>query len=903
MLTVQATKFYLPEPVANEIVRAELLARLRSARPRRVTLICAPAGFGKTTLAATWLREPGVTRPPDYPAPHVAWYALNATDNDFATFVTTLVAAIRYSAPAVLADWVDLDRRPTLPKPEYVAAELAAALNLSERLIVALEDYHLITDDGIQQLITRLLRLMPPNLHLAILTRHDPPLGLARLRAYGDILELRAHDMAFSRDEAARLLHNILGEPPDPATVQVLWEQTEGWLVGLRLAALSLQTAADPARFLADFRHHGSRHIADYLIDEVLRGQPAAVEDFLLRTSILDRLHGPLCAAALGIDRPAGQARLEQIVAQDLFVTPLDDYGGWYRYHSQFQTLLRQRLPGRVGDQEVTALHRRAADWLAAHDRVDQALPHYLAAGDARAAARLVEAEAPRLEHLQHWGQLAQWLALLPVDLVETRPGLLLARAWLLYARSAWGHIPPLVERAEALLGGSAAAPVDQAAILWGQIHALRSSVIFPAASFEAKIEHGRAALRLLPIEYSRARATALNGLARWLNAVGQAEEARRLNEAELALIQPSDVPHAVRVYYNLCVLEYFASDLDRYEAVARRLRDVSEQAHQPIDMLWAEFILARIHLERNQVDAALGRLTTLFARSPWASLQALLMGAYLLLPLCAQRGLRERGDTALLALRQRLMEAPDDTNRREIEALEAYWAMLRGDVAAASAWARSADPRPDTRHESRRGFILARVLLARGDPADLVAAASLLEYLLPHYETLRYTPEHAQTLALLARARWLQGAPGAALAALRQAIDLGYSRGYRRVFTEHGAIMGEMLSVLAREAPCAEAAGVLLLALAEASPTHPPLSLLHTEAGALIIEPLTPRELDILDGLEQGLSNKEIAHRLGLAPQTVRNHTVNIYAKLRVEGRREAVDRARAIGLLRAPA
>ena len=666
-----APKFYLPEPVANEVVRSNLMARLRGDSSRKVTLICAPAGFGKTTLAASWLRDLSATRPP--PVSHVAWYALNPADNDFATFVTTLVAAIRHAVASALPDWIDLDRRPHLPSPEYVAAELASALSLSERLIVALEDYHFITDLAIHQLITQALRLMPPNLHLTILTRHDPPLALARLRAHGDVLELRAHDMAFSYDEAAQLLHNILGEPLDPAIVQVLWEHTEGWLVGLRLAALSLQTAADPTRFLADFRHHGSRHISDYLMDEVLRGQPAAIEDFLLRTSILDRLHGPLCAAVMGSDRPTGQALLEQVVAQDLFVTPLDDYRGWYRYHSQFQTLLRHRLPGRFGDQEVASLHRRAADWLAEHDQIAQALLHHLAAGDLDAAARLVEAQAPRLEHRQHWGELAHWLALLPADLVETRPGLLLGRAWLLYARSAWSRIPPLVERAEALLGDSAAAPVGQAALLWGQIHALRSTVIFPTTAIEAKIEHGREALRLLPAEYSRARATALNFLSRWLNAVGQAEEARRLNEAELDLIQPSDTPYAVRVYYNLCVLEYFAADLDQYERVAGRLRDLAGQAQQPIDSMWAEFILARIHLERNEVDAAFDHLTTLFARPGWASLQALLMGAYLVLPLYAARHLDERGVAALAGLRQRLMEAPDDANRLEVEALEAY--------------------------------------------------------------------------------------------------------------------------------------------------------------------------------------------------------------------------------------
>lgn len=893
------TKFYLPEPAPNAVARPHLLARLDRGLDRRLTIICAPAGFGKTTLGATWLRALAADGRGG-PRTRVAWYALDATDNDLATFVARLVAALRRADPTALPDWIDLDRRPIVPRATHLAAELAHGAAASvDRLVIALEDYHLITNAAIHQLLTEWIRLLPPTVRVLIMTRHDPMLGLARLRAHGDILELRAHDLAFSRAEAADLLTNIVGESLDPEMVHLLWKQTEGWLVGLCLAGLSLQGVRDRARFAADFGRHGSRHIGDYLMDEVLRKQPTMVEDFLLRTSILSRLTGPLCAAVVGVGRPQGQALLDQIVAHDLFVTALDDYGGWYRYHAQFQLLLRHRLQARLGDQEVAALHRRAAEWLAAEGLLDEALPHYLAAGDVDAAARLVEAQAPRLEHLQHWGQLAQWLAVLPAEVTETRPGLLLARAWLLYARSAWSRIPPLVDRAETILGASSAPPVGQAAILWGQIHALRTSVVFPVTSIEAKIEHGRAALRLLPAEYTRARATALNFLSRWLNAVGQPDEARRLNEDELAAIAPSDILYAIRVYYNLCVLEYFAADLDRYEAVGRRLHDLSEQANQPIDLMWAKFILGRIHLQRNEIETALDHLAALFAHPSWASLQALLMGAYLLLPLYAERSLTERGVDVLTALRQRLMEAPDDLNRREIDALEAYWAMLSGDMATATAWARAAGREPALEHEWRRGFILARVLLARGDAADLAEAADLLENLRLRYKALHYTPEHVQTLALLARVRWLQGARETALAALREAIDHGYPRGYRYVFTEHGTVMGEMLHSLARETRYAEGAGVLLLSLAKTRAGPPQHQVAETGDGLLIIESLTSRELEILSALEQGLSNKEIAHRLQLAPQTVRNHTVNIYAKLCVAGRRQAVARAREIGLL----
>ncbi|MFN8471132.1 MAG: LuxR C-terminal-related transcriptional regulator [Anaerolineae bacterium] len=894
-----STKFFLPEPVPGAVARPHLLARLDDASDSKLTTICAPAGFGKTTLAATWLRSL-VARSGEGDAPtRVAWYSLDATDNDLATFVARLVAALRHAEPDFLPDWMDLNRRPIVPRPDYLAAELALSSRTPGRLVLALEDYHLIVEPSIHTLLTEWIRLLPSNLRLVILSRYDPPVGLARLRAHGEVTELHAPDLAFSQTEATDLLQAIVGEALDLETVQVLWEQTEGWLVGLRLAGLSLQKAAERPMFLANFRRHGIRHIGDYLMDEVLRRQPTEVEDFLLRTSILSRLSGPLCASVAGIDRPAGQALLEHIVAQDLFVSPLDDYGGWYRYHAQFQTLLSQRLPARLGEREVADLHRRAATWLSEQGLLDEALKHYIAAGEATAAARLVEAHAPKLAHNQAWSQLNQWLSLLPDELTETRPGLLLARAWLFYARSAWSRIRPLVERAEALLPARPAGSGDAPDALWGQVYALRSTVIFPTTSREAKIEQGREALRLLPPEYTRARATALNYLGRWLNAAGRPEEARRLIEDELVSVGMSDAYYTIRMYYTLCVLEYFAADLDRYESVTRRFRDLAYQANQPIDQMWAEFILARILLERNQADTARHHLETLFARPNWASFQALLMGAYLLLPLHAERGEMDRGAVMLRVLRERLVEAPDEHSRREVEALEAYWALLVGDIASAAAWVGATERHPSTEHESRRGFIRARILLGLGEMSSLVEAVDVLEYLLDRYENMHYTPEQVQTLTFLARVQWLLRQREAALASLRTAITLGYPRGYRRAFTQHGPTMREMLITLAQESRFAEASGVLTLALAETQPAVEHSLRTSGDAALLLIEPLTPRELQILEGLERGLTNKEIARLLHLSPQTIRNHTVNIYAKLQVDNRRLAVARARKIGLL----
>ncbi|MFN8499672.1 MAG: LuxR C-terminal-related transcriptional regulator [Anaerolineae bacterium] len=893
-----STKFFLPEPIAHAVARPHLLARLDAGIERKLITICSPAGFGKTTLAAVWLRALAARHSASEDGVRVAWYSLDASDSDLATFATRLVIASRQAAPDFAPGWIDLNRRPILPRPDYLAGELALGVPSANRLVIALEDYHHIVDPAIHALLREWIRLLPPTLRLVIISRHDPPVGLARLRAYGDVTELRAVDLAFSQTEATALLQGIVGEPLDSETVRVIWGQTEGWVVGLRLAGLSLQKTEARPVFLANFPRHGIRDIGDYLLEEVLRYQPPEVEDFLLRTSILRRLNGELCGVVLGVDLPQAQALLDRIVDEAMFVSALDDYGGWYRYHNQFQALLSQRLHTRFRKMDVAAMHRGAADWLAERGLVDEALEQYLAAGEAIAAARLVEAHAPRLAHQQAWSHLNQWLSLLPTELTETRPALLLARAWLLYARSAWSRIGPLVGRAETLLPPREAGSTRELDALWGQVYALRSTVIFPTTSPEAKIQQGREALRLLPPEYTRARATALNYLGRWLNAVGRPEEARRLIEDELASIGETDAHYTIRMYYNLCVLEYFAADLDRYETVSRKLRDLAEQANQPIDQMWAEFILGRICLERNQVDAARSHFETLFGRANWASFQALLMGAYLLLPLYAERGEIEHGAGIMRVLRRRLVEAPDEHSHREVEALDAYWAMLSGDIRAAAIWARSTEPHSSTEHESRRGFIRARILLALGEAPDLAEAADLLEYLRVRYESMRYTPEYVQALTLTARAQWVRRQREPALASLRAAIDLGYPRGYRRVFTSHGPVIGEMLLALAQEKRYAEAAGVLALSLAETSSGLEP-GLANGDRAHPLIEPLTPRELQVLGALERGLTNKEIARNLNLAPQTIRNHTVNIYAKLQVPNRRRAVERARKIGLL----
>ncbi len=889
-------KLMLPPLAGDVATRRRLLAHLDRGLDKKLTLVCAPAGSGKTTLIAFWLnslRERDTTI-------RVAWYSLDKTDDSLPTFLSYLAAAIRHADAGALPDWVDVERRPSTPGPEALAAELAQGVDaLPGRLIIVLDDYHFVTDQSVHQLMAHLLRHLPPALHLVITARSDPPLGIPHLRGRNQVSELRAHDLALSLAEAEAFLVGVLG-PLEPGIVQALWERTEGWAVGLRLAAMSLASSEDRRRFIYNFQLHSHQHIIDYLVDEVLRAQSPEVNDFLLRTSILDRLSGDLCAAVLNVEDHIARAMLASLARANLFVAPLDAHGEWHRYHSQFRTMLGNRLHSLTASKEIAALHRRAAAWLAGRDLVAEALPHYLAAAEPEAAADLVERHIPELMNRERWQTLSRWLALLPDGLIQQRPALLLLRAWVLNFDFKLNAVRPLVEGAERLLraGGEMGAPADA---LWGQIHALRTSTAFAAGPTPEALAHAAQALRLLPAAQGWARAYALGYLARWTLAQGDYPAARALLETEIAAAGPVATEHLVRLYYAWSVITYLAGSLDDFHRAVTRYEAAARQLDMPAELKWAQWSLGIVHLERNEPEQALQYLEAAAAHPELAHFQTLRLATFALLELWARAGQAPLAQAALAALRQRLGDNPDPDSLREVEALEAYWALLNDDLPAALRWARAAPEDAPIEKLAYRGAIQVRILLRSGAPADLEQATVLAQRLLDAYRRMHYLGAQAPALVLLALARWRRRMTGPALAALREALTLGYPQGRRHMFTEHGALMGEMLTLLAREPACAAMAGGLLAELGRLGQATRPWG--QQEAGdEEIIEPLTERETEVLELMAGGLSNKEIAHRLGISPFTVRNHTVNIYSKLHVISRHQAVTCARQLGFLSPP-
>src|SRR5438270_4288101 len=490
---ILATKLYIPPLRAKVVSRPRLIERLNEGLHRKLTLISAPAGFGKTTLVSEWVE--GIERPS-------AWLSLDEGDNDPARFLTYLVAALQTIAATIGQGVPGVLQSPQPPPPE---AMLTALLNditaLSDQFVLVLDDYHVLEAKAVDHALTFLLEHLPPQMHLVIATREDPPLPLARLRARGHLTEVRAADLRFTPSEAAAFLNQVMGLDLSAEDIAALERRTEGWIAGLQLAAISLQGHEDAADFIRSFT--GSHHfVLDYLVEEVLGQQSESVQNFLLRTSILDRLCGPLCDAVLLTPSGSGQATLESIEHANLFLVPLDNERRWYRYHHLFADLLRQRLHQRSasspGDEvaEVTELHIRASVWYEDHGLSIEAFHHAAAAHDVARAERLIEGEGMPLHFRGAGAPVLNWLESLPRTALDARPSLWVTYASTLLFGGQHTAVEQKLQAAEAALQGTE--PDDRTQDLVGRIASMRATLAVIQHDGETIITQSRRALEYL---------------------------------------------------------------------------------------------------------------------------------------------------------------------------------------------------------------------------------------------------------------------------------------------------------------------------------------------------------------------------------------------------------------------
>jgi LuxR family maltose regulon positive regulatory protein len=908
-----ATKVHLPRLQPGFVPRPRLVDRLDEALARGLVLVCAPAGFGKTSLLADWARQ---SRRP------VAWLSLDQDDNDPARFWRHATAALDRARPGI-AEQVTPLLGPSPPSSTGLVTALVNQLAADPgdcEVLLVLDDYHLIDSQPVHASLGFLLEHRPPGLQLVLASRADPPLPLARLRAGGQLTELRVGQLRFTAEEAAALLREAVGSELPDGAVAALAARTEGWVAGLQLAGLSLRGQADVAGFVASFS--GShRYVLDFLAEEVLDGQAEDVRTFLLETSVLERLSGALCDAVTG--RADGQAMLERVERANLFLVPLDEVRGWWRYHRLFADLLRVRLR-QEQPERVTGLHRNAAAWCEAHGLADDAIRHALAAGDAAWAVRLVERHAEGLLLRSERVTLARWLAALPPELAGSRPRLLLAQALFELVS---GHVEAVegpLHAAERAAADAARRPTADAAGPATTDDAYEPSVGRAASlvvNIPAAISLARAFQAELCGDADREIAFGRQSLAeageseRTLAAItrghlGVAEWLRgRLPDAEQAL--------AMRVCEHLGQVRRARGRLDAAVDTYRQALEIdAPPGGAPLPAAGvAHVAMAEVAYQRDELDAALRHVTQ--GIDPCRQLvytQPLATG---LATLAWIRQAQGDSAAAMDAMDEAVRVAPSPgvaSLLNPVPAQRARLLLAQGDVAAAGLWARQRGLRPDDEPGYPREpeyLVLARVLLAQDLPGQALG-------LLDRLHTIAAAQGRAGSLielrSLQALALAARGDEAAAVAALAEALTLGSRQGYLRVFTDEGAPMAALLGrlVAAQRTDQNEAARVVPLGYLgrlartfeqDAGRAGPP-GAPHGRPGTVIVqglvEPLSSREMEVLELLAAGRQNQEIAKELVVAVSTVKKHVSHIFDKLGAGNRTQATARARELGLLR---
>jgi LuxR family maltose regulon positive regulatory protein len=917
-----STKLFIPQArwLQDVLPRPRLVERLQSGLSCKLTLISAPAGFGKTTLLAEWI-------------PHsdrcVCWLSLDEADNDLPRFLTYFIAALQMLKADFGQTILVTLQAPQLPAIEPLMTALVnEIIQTLDQFALVLDDYHLIHLPAIHTAVAFLLNNLPPNMHLILASRADPPLPLARLRVRSQLTELRAADLRFSLDEATAFFQQIKALPLPTAQIEELETRTEGWGAGLHLAALSLQ-GLDPAgmsRFIRDFTgsHH---HVFDYLAEEVLQQQPEDIQRFLLHTSILGRLCGSLCDAILGRGAgeqgsgggyaspstplplrslASGQEILEYLEHANLFLVPLDVERHWYRYHHLFAEVLRNRLRQTQPDS-VSELHRRASRWYEEARLVDEAVSHALAGRDFEEAARLIEAVAGDMLRRGSSVSPIRWLDAMPEETVRARPRLCLARAWTF-------HMGPVLnlDSAEewaqlALQAASARGTRDSD--LTGEVVALQAMIAATRGQGARSRELAIQAQRDLPhdnpwhstIAFCLGTAHLVSGdMAAAAHALG---EALRLSQADglhyiqltaasfladIALVQ-GHLDRAMELYQQ--VLAWAGHGIPQKGVVMAH----GGQASILCERNQLDAALAHIHLGADQLDQVGGAWSAFAiyrvlarvqqARGNWTEALDVLDRAY--------------------QLGQSLQVSPVITMAA---ALRAGLQLAQGDLRAAAAWAASSGRSPDDAEANYPGLreveylVLVRVLNAQSKHTE---ALSLLDRLMQAAQTEERNGSVIAILVLQALVMQTQGDMARALTLLERALVLAEPEGYIRTFVDEGPPMAALLREAHTRAIMPAYVAKLLAAFPdfglpildfglEAPATQNPNSKIQN-----LVEPLSKRELEILALIAQGLTNLEIAEQIFISAHTVKVHTRNIYSKLGVNSRWQAVNKAKALGLL----
>jgi LuxR family maltose regulon positive regulatory protein len=878
------TKLHRP-PVTDELVcRERLHGILEHGLQTPLILVSAPAGYGKSALVSHWaasLREP------------CAWLSLDAGDSDLKVFVDYVLAAVRTCFPDACTETATLNKALN-PVPVHVLGgclinELDA---IDKSFVLALDDYHRIEPSSdVHELLRFLLEHPPRGARLVLMTRSDPPLPVVSLRADGRITEVRLRDLRFTAPEISDCLDRWFESTLSAEALANLERHTEGWAVGLRLVSLQLRHEDDPDAFLRSLRG-GIHHTQQYLIQEVLDRQSPAARSWILETSIFDRFCTELCeAVCTGGDiakRSDSDERelVDWVQGGELFVIPLDAQGKWFRYHHLFQSLLYEQLQLRTSPEELARLHVQASEWFETEDLFDEALRHALAAPDVERAAQIVERHARPVIKEDKWFVLDRWISKLPEEVVQDRPELLLGQAWRHYYRVEVTAIPPVLDRIDDLMGGD---PTTHA--LSGEVSLFRGFCSFFANEGAQSLKYLEHALERIPTADAgfRAETEILFGMAGQME--GQKARVTRVLRKALEGPAPLDPLRESRLLLTLMFVYYMSGDLDGAERQLPRCRRAAESGGLNNALAWCDYLEGLYQLQRGRLEAAI-RLLEEAGKRKYFHFTRAAADAFVALVLAYEaHGQPEQAAATVRALDEfaGYLGPPFLVLG---ESCAARLSIMQGRGASTDRWLKASASIPS---EVMIWWLeipcvtRCRALIAEGSVTSLGTAEEILRDYAEMNEAHHNTCHLIEILCLQAIVCEKQRKPEDALAVLERAVVLARPGGFVFPFLELGRPMADLLKRAMKHGDHVRE----ILAAFGARASAPAADARQP------VEPLTNREEEILELLEQRLRDKEIADRLCISPGTVKSHLKNLYQKLGVGGRRAAVTKARRLGLL----
>jgi len=881
--------------------RPHLIERLNEGLNRRLILISAPAGFGKTTLIGEWVAS---CKQP------VAWLSLDDKDKAPARFLIYLISALQTVAPNIGEGVLTALQSPQQPPTDSILIALLNEINdLHNDFVLVLDDYHTVDSKPVDNIIVFLLENLPPQMHLVIATREDPQLPLARYRARSQLMELRVADLRFSFSETADFLNQVMGLKLTEHDIAGLEARTEGWIAGLQMAALSMQGIEDTDSFVQSFT--GSHHfVLDYLIEEVLQKQPDNIQAFLLQTCILERMCGAICDAVLHNPSATGQETLEQLERANLFIIPLDNERYWYRYHHLFTELLRNRLTRAYPDQ-IAELHRRASDWYAENNFTHEAIKHALAIQDWIRAAQAIERfAADELTIRGEISTLLGWLEAVPPKLLLERLKLGLAYAWVLTmanqldrAEKLLDQLMPLVQTMPSLLGDALAIRVT--------IAAYRSNM-------PAVIELAQSALSQVPIEEARSRSRILICLGIAYDETGSDlaaakhayREAFELGSVSVSGNKAGGPPPALNSFAHIPEIESLQGNLNVASQMYEQALDLAEQGGGQLSLgvCRVQWGRASLFYEWNDLDGAAGALQESIRVGELWKNPRLLVHSYGTSAMVNQaRGQVDEAGVMIHRAEQITHDSYSPLSTLGSLALyQIVWWLAQNDFHSIAQWEQNHNTEWQTqigRVREHLAIVLARVRIARyyqeRDHAALEQALALIKPALERAQTSGLMLNVTRLLILDSLTLYALRETASALTTLKRALTLAEPENYVRSFLDLGKPMEEFLS-WGLESQSLTEPHLLVYVNRLLSQFSLGVSVESSQpVNDSLLEPLSQRELEVLRLISLGLSNREICERLFLALSTVKGHNRIIFDKLQVQRRTEAVARARELGLL----